>query len=1542
MKKLFFILALFAFLDLPAQIDPARRINPAPGTGFMLFADTSGRYQHTEIIGVKLGDGVPGYTPIGDTLLYADTTNFVLYAYAGAVWDTIGINPVIPDNLDNDPTNELQTLSILGNDLSISDGNTVALPADNDSDPTNELQNLQSVTDRGDSTTSQIGIGIDPTYKLQIDGSVSGVAIGVTGLNLANNKALYSTGSVSGTAYIFDTDLSATDEVIGRLRNTNTGGDGAKMVISTAGSSAGDAKIQFTISGAQDWSAGIDNSSGDQFKIGTGTDLSSLYQQLVLGITGLSGVGPSGFTPGTRWHIAGGDLRVEDLAETNLGTSPRVVVADTDNDFAWVDESLFLQEHDFLGWIEEDGKALRSFDQKDTLYFNLFYNQDSGEGSIWIASGNDALYQGGDVRIDNDLFIEGDAKEFQSTQRDVVKLAPTTITIETVVWGDANNGGLDYGINPDSTTGIYGVPLYAGDTTLANFKGWVELENLDDGLQDTIRFFALYDTLTYRISESPNASVYLNAYLGQRDDALDYQNNIAMIWFDDISFSSPVFSEFTRWPGSYTPVNLLDGIFSDYALTLDSTAFYNRQLIDTTGTEDVIVNQLDTTLYPPGYEDLMTRYQVDSMIAASLLGDANFLEVQELFINPLFFGFGSLDELGEGITNLGLFGPTAFAHFQMLAFGSEAYLTVRNNPGRDVNVRLVDDDLDRGVEMSVISDAGLISVYDDNDNATIELAGLSPSKINGTFTRTDRWGISAQNATVGDTLRVEHLSIGPTSVSASTGEGTHTSNAFINSVGQLSVGAIAPDQINVPSDSISDTYNLGTLVARRTLEANGNYQVAYKTPGGPDAVQINTLRHSYSEPGLLLSDDPTDTTQARLMIKEDAIDQQVTYSFPSGEGFLVEDFSDDANLNLLSNDGGYLSWHTPTAYEAAKFGYSVNANRFQWILDTTNMVVLNSSGLGINILNPTAGLHLYDEDALISEGKLTIQRFGPANRATFSLSHADATGDFNLQQDAVGNAIFDNLAGSNLHYVGTGIHQFNVGGSEIARLTSTGLGVGVTSLEAKLDVQGGLLGGTVGDVVQTLSLRALTSNQDRLRFRVERESTGTDWTTARHYIQRQVDGIPMGYMAFGSQSDDVITWGVGSLERMRLDQNGSIGINETDPAARLHVGGTNTAIRVGSGSDYFEIEDQTDRAVIEKVNNSGSPYIDINVKPLDGTGNASVRFFRETNTTGTVGIEIKKGDGTNTNQHILRGNDNSSFAIDNSNVGIGTASPTEKFHVVGSSLFDGAVFGDYGRGLVYWEDNANDNADGAGVTLRTSANPGSGSAAGSIFAVRSSGQAPRLWVGQALTSAGANDFAVGLPTTGSEANTGAYSIYMDASEGSVKADYYRFMPQGSPPTGSEGNVYYDSTDDELKVHTGSGYESVGGGETVVYSTALMSLDANDDEHFIPLNLSTNSTNTSDALRGFYNFEATEIQIFTRDESGSFSGSNFELEVYSATEEGGSKTLEHTMNIDDLEAAPDGEVTESFSVTPGLWYWLRIESSGMSSADDFFLYLKWVK
>ena len=103
--------------------------------------------------------------------------------------------------------------------------------------------------------------------------------------------------------------------------------------------------------------------------------------------------------------------------------------------------------------------------------------------------------------------------------------------------------------------------------------------------------------------------------------------------------------------------------------------------------------------------------------------------------------------------------------------------------------------------------------------------------------------------------------------------------------------------------------------------------------------------------------------------------------------------------------------------------------------------------------------------------------------------------------------------------------------------------------------------------------------------------------------------------------------------------------------------------------------------------------------------------------------------------------------------------------ITGNSSSGGTTTFNVGRGDVYFESNSNSNANGAGITLRTSGNP----TTGSIFDVRSSGQACRLFSGQSLSSAGTNPFYIGTPATGNESTGSDYEILLDTN-GDITAE----------------------------------------------------------------------------------------------------------------------------------------------------------------------------
>ena len=100
------------------------------------------------------------------------------------------------------------------------------------------------------------------------------------------------------------------------------------------------------------------------------------------------------------------------------------------------------------------------------------------------------------------------------------------------------------------------------------------------------------------------------------------------------------------------------------------------------------------------------------------------------------------------------------------------------------------------------------------------------------------------------------------------------------------------------------------------------------------------------------------------------------------------------------------------------------------------------------------------------------------------------------------------------------------------------------------------LGTTAGNQLTPLTLRSDTSNTDSLLFTTERLADGTDWTTAAHRIQRKVDTTKMGYIQFGSGGSDLVTFGEGGSEYMRLDGAGKLGLGTSSPARPLHISGT--------------------------------------------------------------------------------------------------------------------------------------------------------------------------------------------------------------------------------------------------------------------------------------------------------------------------------------------------------------------------------------------------
>jgi len=103
-----------------------------------------------------------------DTVIGNELQNLSLKGDSLTISDGNTVKIDFPINLDNDPVNEIQSLTIKGDSLSISDGNTVKIdfPINLDNDATNEIQSL---TIKGDSLTISDGNTVKIDFPINLD-----------------------------------------------------------------------------------------------------------------------------------------------------------------------------------------------------------------------------------------------------------------------------------------------------------------------------------------------------------------------------------------------------------------------------------------------------------------------------------------------------------------------------------------------------------------------------------------------------------------------------------------------------------------------------------------------------------------------------------------------------------------------------------------------------------------------------------------------------------------------------------------------------------------------------------------------------------------------------------------------------------------------------------------------------------------------------------------------------------------------------------------------------------------------------------------------------------------------------------------------------------------------------------------------------------------------------------------------------------------------------------------------------------------------------
>lgn len=173
---------------------------------------------------------------------------------------------------------------------------------------------------------------------------------------------------------------------------------------------------------------------------------------------------------------------------------------------------------------------------------------------------------------------------------------------------------------------------------------------------------------------------------------------------------------------------------------------------------------------------------------------------------------------------------------------------------------------------------------------------------------------------------------------------------------------------------------------------------------------------------------------------------------------------------------------------------------------------------------------------------------------------------------------------------------------------------------------------------------------------------------------------------------------------------GRLGIGTTAPQQALHVQGKDTRLLLTDS-------DNPAMSLELRNNGSGTNYLyargesvatmDITPMPNDGTGTASIRFFRGTSTTGTKRVQFLHGDNTTTVDAQIGVDGQHSFIRGGGHFGINTSTPEVPIHIrtgTDASKAGGGYFmmGDSASTNVVIDNNeimARNNGNGATLSL---------------------------------------------------------------------------------------------------------------------------------------------------------------------------------------------------------------------------------------------------
>lgn len=218
--------------------------------------------------------------------------------------------------------------------------------------------------------------------------------------------------------------------------------------------------------------------------------------------------------------------------------------------------------------------------------------------------------------------------------------------------------------------------------------------------------------------------------------------------------------------------------------------------------------------------------------------------------------------------------------------------------------------------------------------------------------------------------------------------------------------------------------------------------------------------------------------------------------------------------------------------------------------------------LRISQLPPITGASMADTDQFVIARSSTVENFSVTRAEMFSsVSAISLTGDLTIADKIVHSGDTN----TSIRFPAADTVTVETDGVERMRITAAGnVGIKRTNPTSSLDVGGGTLGTTAGDVLDIARFNITTGNGGGSLFsiRAVRVSNGSDWTSEEFRLRYTVDNntSKQSWIAFVNPStvvsDNAIRFGEGvSTEWMRI-ADGRVGIGTNSPSATLTVDGT--------------------------------------------------------------------------------------------------------------------------------------------------------------------------------------------------------------------------------------------------------------------------------------------------------------------------------------------------------------------------------------------------